>query len=227
MDNQDYIWQTAFADIKRTQDNLDYVEKLMKDDYDIEEYLIGSETEPRHHFHLVAKTTKKTFTNLLKKIATDYKLFTTTRGGQRKYGIDKKKVMTLEQCLIYCTKQSEGDTSNLRASYEETELQAFFEKSYIVKKKDDLKKTVLEHMDKEYPTEIEAWHSTSVFPNKLHYYKNIIENIKLIIINYLRTKHNIYNISRGSLNMYTQFYFNLSEHISEDARDYLIYYLIN
>lgn len=230
-DNQDIVWHTSFADIQRSEENLDYVEKLMKEEYFIEQYLVGSEIEPRHHFHICAKATKKTMNNLLKKLAGKFNLFQKgQRGGVIKYGVDRRKVMDLEQHLIYCTKQTEGDTANMRASFNEEELTAYFEKSYIVKKKNDLKLKVLEYMDTEYKTELEPFERTQTLKSmnmrtEADYYRNIIKNIKLIIINYLR-KSDIINISRGSLNMYCQYYFNLSKNIHEDARDYLIYYLL-
>ncbi|AXH75985.1 MAG: putative replicase [Circoviridae sp.] len=223
MDNQDEIWQTAFADVERSQENLDFVEKLMTSNYNIEEYLIGSETEPRHHFHIVAKTTKKAFKCLLKKLATDFNLFTHTKGGLRKYGVDKKRVMDLTQCLIYCTKQSEGDTDNLRASYDEDELIAYFNKSYIVTAKKKIYEEVHEYLEelheKTSPSTISV---DSITGNNIDIKLSILKQLKMDIIGYLRVNTTI-NISRSNVMLYLQHHIKHTIRYNDIQKDELIY----
>lgn len=109
------------------------IESIVRDDYNIEEYLISYETinkkgEYKPHFHFIVFSNYKNVTNLIQKFVRDYSLSNTSgkRGGKRYYARDKTPVRNLERLKIYCTKEG-----NILSSYSNEVLEELYRQSFM------------------------------------------------------------------------------------------------
>jgi len=110
------------------------LETLVKETYDIEEYLIAFEPkndkqEDKPHFHFIVFTDYKNCTNLLQKLVKDYNLACKggKRGGKRYYARLKKPIRDLNQLKIYCSKDN-----NVLSSYSPDTLEDLYRQSFKV-----------------------------------------------------------------------------------------------
>lgn len=127
----EYLHQTFTVDLPQTEhDNLLHI---IKDKYDIEEYLIAFEPhndkgESKPHFHFIVFTTGKNLTNCLQHIVKKYNLSNTSgkHGGKRRYARLKQPITNLEKLKIYCSKHG-----NVKSSYTDDVLSELYKKSFV------------------------------------------------------------------------------------------------
>lgn len=129
------------------------IETLVKDTYDIEEYLIAFEPkndkqEDKPHFHFIVYTDYKNCTNLLQKLVKDYNLASKggKRGGKRYYARLKKPIRDLNKLKIYCSKDN-----NIKSSYTNETLDDLYRQSFkvdLITRRDK----VLKHIEEVMPS---------------------------------------------------------------------------
>lgn len=219
-------WNTSSADIPRTQENLDFVEYKIKEKYCIEEYLIASETDPKDHFHLVGFTTKQNWDNFIKCLVEKFNLRRTDgkRGGKNFYATLNKPIDTIERLKIYCTKQCEGNTENMRSSLDYDTLMAYYEQSFIKNNKKKLDEEVHEFLETTYEKEVNlTFRTLKSDMTQIDIKHEIIKNLRMKIINYLRLKK--IKSNKSSINNYIQHHlYNTTKYLEYDI-DNLIYTL--
>ena len=156
-------------------DQFDYIEETLKG-YDIGRYLIGCETQPVEHYHIVFEGTEQIYHTFSTKLKKKYKLRgRAEKGKARQYG-KIKEIEDLEKLLAYTVKDG-----NYRGNFSEDEIQKFVEKSF---KKDDIKqfkKQVLEHIE-----EINDIYRKKSFDGSIYYNDR---KLKLQIIKYFREQN--------------------------------------
>lgn len=127
--------QTFTIDIKTGEYSVEMhknLESLVRDSYDIEEYLIAFEAkndkgEDKPHFHFIVFTSYQNCTNLLQKLVKDYKLANKSgkRGGKRYYARLKVPIRDLKTLKTYCCKDN-----NILASYSNETLEELYRDSF-------------------------------------------------------------------------------------------------
>lgn len=209
----------AFMAHLPAQDKDEILEKLKE--YDIGSYLIGYETEPYEHTHFLVQMTYSNYHNFSKSLFKDkYHLRGQARGGlPRQYG-KLKKIEDIEKMASYTIK-----SGNIHTNMPQDEVDKYFEKSYLKKEKKKLHQEVFEHLE-----------TKKIFDYKLNElggkqyieqmpYYEIIRQIKILIINYLRINTEV-NMCRSNINSYTQYYLKHTTSFDETEKNNLIYSLL-
>lgn len=134
----EYSMIACFFSIDETE--FDTLESILQT-YDIGQYVIAHESEPKSHFHLLFEGTDNIYSNFSKRIVEKYKLRRQGRGGIIKYG-KVKEIRNLERMLTYTLKDG-----NFRSNMDPIKLQAYFEKSFKKSLKDLKLHNIVEHLD--------------------------------------------------------------------------------
>lgn len=155
------------------------LEQIVKEKYDIEEYLIALETEPRIHYHFIVYTTLGNCINLIQQLVRKYDLKNKSgkHGGKNNYGRVKKPIDNLEKLKIYCCKEK-----NVLSSYSQETLEELYRKSF--KKTTDIKSRLVQYLDEIYkdcihepnPMEIKVQIIQYLTENKIHVRKSLIDS---------------------------------------------------
>lgn len=184
----DYTHQTFFIDYPETArvppcDFHKILEATIKD-YDIEEYLLALETDPKYHYHFIVYTSTQNCINLLQHLVRKYGLSNTSgkKGGKRKYGRLKKPIDNLQKLKIYCSKEG-----NVLSSYSAETLEELYRSSF--KKTDNIKSKLVHYLDN-YFTDLHGYLCS--------------KSIKLQIIKYLQD--NKIHIRRSLVDSYYLYY---------------------
>ena len=182
MDETDDKWITAYIDV--SAEHLSAVEARFKK-FNIDQYMIACETEPRDHMHLIGYTDRRNWDAMMRKLVDKFNLRTKTRGGHRKYKTLNEPTRNIELLRQYCTK--EGNLELIRTNLKPEEVEAYYEKSYKKNKDQKENEQAVEHLEN---TIEQPFYSQD---EELYYEdaQKFISKIKLLIINYLRTTHDI------------------------------------
>ena len=115
-------WHAAVFHIQ--EDEFDFIEETLIE-YDIGGYLIGHETDPFHHYHILMESNAKVYNTFSKRLIEKYGLRgKASKGKARQYG-KIKNIKDLEKLKSYTVKDG-----NYRSNLSPEEVQAYFEKSY-------------------------------------------------------------------------------------------------
>lgn len=127
------IWHACMFHI--SLDEFDFIEDTLLE-YDIGGYLIGHESEPHSHYHMLFQSNNKVYNTFSKRLVEKYGLRGQAKKGKaRQYG-KIKLIKDLEKLKSYTIKDG-----NFRSNLQPGELESYFEQSF---KKKDLRK----HMDR-------------------------------------------------------------------------------
>jgi len=200
-------------------DSDEILEKLKE--YDIGSYLIGYETEPYEHTHFLVQMTTANYHNFSKSLFKDkYNLRGQARNGlPRQYG-KLKKIEDLEKMASYTIK-----SGNIKSNMPQDEINKYFEKSFIKKEKQKLHQEVFEHLENKNIIDFKLTELSGKQYMEQMPYHEIIRQIKLLIINYLRINTDI-NMCRSNINSYTQYYLKHTKNFEETEKNNLIYSLL-
>jgi len=184
----EYTHQTFFIDMPESVrvPPCEFQEELVKviKDYDIEEYLLALELDPKIHFHFIVFTSTANCINLVQHLVRKYNLSNTSgkKGGKRKYGRLKKPIDNLQKLKIYCSKEG-----NVLSSYSNETLEELYKLSF--KKHDNIKSKLVHYLDNYF--------------TDMHGYLDR-KSIMLKIINYLQD--NKIHIRRSLVDSYYLYY---------------------
>lgn len=206
---QELKWIASMFHIDQTE--YDFIENTLKE-YDIGGYLIGHEETPYSHFHILFQGNDNIYNAFSKRLILKYNL--RGKAGKdktRQYG-KIKAIKDLEKLKSYTIKDN-----NYRSNLSESEVNAYFEKSFKKKNHNELiDKTVL-HMD-ELPNIFEIkshqnnWDSTN---------SSCFDKIKMALIDYCLI--NDLKITRPFINNTVTTYLSKSLLLTKDKKRQLIY----
>lgn len=128
----------CFFDLELTE--FDFLESTLTK-YDIGNYTIAHEAEPKSHFHLLFEGTPSVYTNFSKVIIEKYKLRRKGRGGVIKYG-KVKNIRNLERMLTYTLKDG-----NFRSNMDKNQLSNYFKQSFKKVLKNEIIDNIVQHID--------------------------------------------------------------------------------
>lgn len=179
----EHTHQTFFIDFPVGEDSPSEfhikLKHIVNIQYEIDEYLIALEEEPRLHYHFIVYTSVANCINLIQYLVRKYKLKNKSgkHGGKNHYGRVKKPITNLEQLKIYCCKEG-----NIISSYSNETLEDLYRKSF--KKTTDIKSRLVQYLDEKYkncihnPTEMEIKVLIVEYltENKIHLRKSLVDS---------------------------------------------------
>lgn len=188
------------------QSEFDKIESIVKESYDIQEYLIAFEPtndsgEDKPHYHFIVYSTYKNVTNLLQCLVKKYDLSNRSgkHGGKRKYARLKQPIKNLEKLKIYCSKHG-----NVRSSYTDDILTDLYRKSFVKNEK-TLKNKCQQYVEDQ--TESQLFVSLEdirlkiiewAMDNKVHLRRTLVDSYLIWICQHTefkrlrKTKHELY-----------------------------------
>lgn len=128
------------------ENEFDALEQMIQD-HDIGGYIIGHETEPYDHFHVVfEELSENVYTNMNKKIVEKYKLRGDSKKGIRKqYGKIRRKIEDLDRLKSYTVKDG-----NFRSNLSEAEMKRVIENSFEKNRKKEWIDKVITQLEAEH-----------------------------------------------------------------------------
>lgn len=126
------------------ENEFDVLEQMITD-HDIGGYIIGHETDPYDHFHVVfEELSENVYTNLNKKIVEKYKLRACSKKGIRKQYGKIRKIEDLDKLKSYTVKDG-----NFRTNLSDEEMKKVIENSFEKTRKKEWIDKVIKRLEEE------------------------------------------------------------------------------